>query len=81
MEKIALEIPGVQQAYAVQAGREIRVFVDSARVSDADVQRVAQDVAERIQSEVRFPGQIQVTVLRELRTTATAMSVKGLGKK
>ncbi len=81
MEKIALEIPGVQQAYAVQAGREIRVFVDSARVSDADVQRVAQNVAERIQSEVRFPGQIQVTVLRELRTTATATSVKGLGKK
>ncbi len=81
LEKIALQIPGVEQAYAVQAGREIRVFVDSARVLDADVERIAREIAEHIQIEVRFPGQIQVTVLRELRTTAMAMSERGLNKK
>ncbi len=81
LEKIALEVPGVQQAYAVQAGREIRVFVDSTKILDTDVERVAKDIADRIQLEVRFPGQIQVTVLRELRTTATATSTRGLSKK
>jgi ribonuclease Y len=81
LEKIALEIPGVQQAYAVQAGREIRIFVDSLKILDADVGRVAQEVADRIQSEVRFPGQIQVTVLRELRTTVSATSERGLNQK
>jgi ribonucrease Y len=72
MEKLALEIPGVQMALAVQAGRELRVFVDSTKIQDADVQKVAREIADRIQSELRFPGQIQVTVLRELRVTEVA---------
>ena len=72
MEKLALEIPGVQMALAVQAGRELRVFVDSTQIQDTDVQKIAREIADRIQSELRFPGQIQVTVLRELRVTEVA---------
>ncbi|MEO5968728.1 MAG: HDIG domain-containing metalloprotein [Bdellovibrionia bacterium] len=67
MEKVALEVPGVNQAFAVQAGRELRVFVDSEKVNDSGVREVARAVSSRIQDEVRFPGQIKVTVLRELR--------------
>ena len=80
LEKIALEVPGVQQAFAVRAGRELRVFVDSFQVLDTDVSRVARDIADRIQTEVRFPGQIHVSVLRELRTTEVAMNVRGVVK-
>jgi ribonuclease Y len=67
MEKVALDVLGVSQAYAVQAGRELRVFVDSEAVDDAGVREVARTVSSRIQGEVQFPGQIKVTVLRELR--------------
>ncbi|MFZ9596136.1 MAG: HDIG domain-containing metalloprotein [Bdellovibrionia bacterium] len=67
MEALAMEIPGVTQAYAVQAGRELRVFVDCQKVSDEGARAVALSVSRRIQDEVRFPGQIQITVLRELR--------------
>ncbi len=73
IEKIAKEIPGVSMAFAVQAGRELRVFVDSTRVSDAGVSQMARQIADRIESEVRFPGQIKVTVLRELRVTEVAV--------
>jgi ribonuclease Y len=69
MEKIAQEVPGVSTAFALQAGRELRVLVDSARLSDLDLPIVARQIAERINSEVRFPGQIKVTVFRELRVT------------
>jgi len=67
MEKVALEVPGVNQAFAVQAGRELRVFVDSEKVNDEGTREVARAVSSRIQEEVKFPGQIKVTVLRELR--------------
>jgi ribonuclease Y len=56
------------------------VFVDSFQVLDTDVSRVARDIADRIQTEVRFPGQIHVSVLRELRTTEVAMNVRGVVK-
>jgi ribonuclease Y len=69
MEKLALDVAGVNQAFAVQAGRELRVFVDSEKVNDDGVREVARAVSSRIQEEVRFPGQIKVTVLRELRVT------------
>lgn len=72
MEKIASEVPGVQSAFAVQAGRELRVFVDSAQVLDSGVTPLARKIADRIGSEVHFPGQIKVTVLRELRVTEVA---------
>jgi ribonuclease Y len=72
MEKIAQEVPGVTQAFAVQAGRELRVFVDSTQVQDIEVSKVARVIADRLEEEVRFPGQIKVTVLREMRVTEVA---------
>lgn len=72
MEKIAKEVPGVTTAYTVQAGRELRVFVDSNSIKDEALTLLARQVADRIQSEVAFPGQIKVTVLRELRVTEVA---------
>jgi ribonuclease Y len=72
MEKIALEVPGVTLACAVQAGRELRVFVDSAKVLDSDVSKLARDIADRFEADLRFPGQIKVTVLRELRAVEVA---------
>lgn len=67
MEKIAQEIPGVTAAYAVQAGRELRVFVDSTKILDGALSQVAKSIADRFREDLRFPGQIKVTVLRELR--------------
>lgn len=72
MEKVALDVPGVASAFAVQAGRELRVFVDSERVSDSGVSVVARQIADRIQSELSFPGQIKVLVMRELRAVEVA---------
>jgi ribonuclease Y len=72
LEKIAQEVAGVTYAFAVQAGRELRVFVDSNQIKDSEMSQVAKQIVERIQSEVRFPGQIKVTVLRELRVTEVA---------
>ena len=72
MEKIAISIPGVKEAYSVQAGRSLRVFVDFEKVSDLEVRGVARSIADRIQSELKFPGEIQITVLREMRVTEVA---------
>ncbi len=73
MERIAQAVAGVTVAYAVQAGRELRVFVDSAAIDDEGLSKVARQVADRIQAEVTFPGQIKVTVLRELRVVEVAV--------
>lgn len=73
MEKIACEVAGVQSAFAVQAGRELRVFVDSEQIDDPGVKNIARQIADRIQSEIRFPGPIKVTVLREMRVTEVAV--------
>lgn len=67
MEKIAQETPGVSTAFAVKAGRELRVFVDSGQISDLTINDVARSVATRIGAEVQFPGQIKVVVLREMK--------------
>ncbi len=72
MEKLALDVPGVLSAFAVQAGRELRVFVDSEKVSDPGVSVIAREVVARIHSQMRFPGQIKVTVLKELRAIEVA---------
>ena len=76
METIASLIPGVTEAYAVQAGRELRVFVDCDQIDDAGSREVAKQIAKKIEDELRFPGQIKVTVLRELRTTEVAQKGK-----
>jgi ribonuclease Y len=72
MEKIARSLPGVTEAYSVQAGRALRVFVDCLLVKDEDVRTLARQIADRIQEELRFPGEIQITVLREMRVTEVA---------
>jgi ribonuclease Y len=72
LESIAKEQPGVQEAYAIQAGREVRVIVDANKADDARCFAIAGDVARRVEAEMTFPGEIKVTVLRELRAEATA---------
>ena len=67
LEKIAAEEPGVQSAFAIQAGRELRVVVDAEGLDDNQSITVARKVAKRVSDEVQFPGQIKVTVVRERR--------------
>jgi ribonucrease Y len=67
LEAIATSFPGVKQAFAIQAGREVRVIVDPDRCDDATAKLIARDVAKRIQAEMTYPGEIRVTVLREIR--------------
>ena len=74
LEGIAKEIGGgvVTEAHAIQAGREVRVIVDAKKASDADAFGIAQAIAKKVEAEMTFPGEIKVTVLREVRAEATA---------
>ncbi len=67
LEEIASDFKGVENAYAIQAGREIRVIVDAERVDDNSAMKIARDIANKIESEMAYPGEIQVTLLREVR--------------
>ncbi|MSU55618.1 MAG: ribonuclease Y [Candidatus Taylorbacteria bacterium] len=68
LEAISKSFPGVEKSYALQAGREIRVFVTPTEISDLDAKKMAQEIASRIEKELKYPGEIKVTVIRELRT-------------
>lgn len=72
LEKIAKSFKGVEKSYAIQAGREIRVMVDTGEVSDAAAAVLAKDVAIKIEQEMTYPGQIKVTVIRETRAVEVA---------
>ena len=72
LEDIALAYDGVQKAYAIQAGRELRVIVESEKVSDAFADDLAYMISQKIQDEMQYPGQVKVTVIREKRATAIA---------
>ncbi|MFO0782175.1 MAG: ribonuclease Y [Phycisphaerales bacterium] len=72
LEGIAREQPFVEEAYAIQAGREVRVIVDAKKADDAYAFKIAQDIAKKVEAEMTFPGEIKVTVLREVRAEATA---------
>lgn len=72
LETLACGFPGVDHAFAVQAGREIRVIVDSARVNDRRAARMSRDIATAIEQTLTYPGEIKVTVLRETRNTEFA---------
>ena len=72
LEGLASAFEGVIQAYAIQAGREIRVVVDTDRVSDAVAESLALDISRRIERDMEYPGQIKVTVIREVRAIAVA---------
>jgi ribonuclease Y len=67
LENIALTFPGVEKAWALQAGREIRVFVKPEEIDDLSARRMAKDIANRIQEELKYPGEIKVNVIRETR--------------
>jgi len=68
LEAIALSYDGVEKAYALQAGREIRIFVLPDKVSDLEAKKMARDIALRIESELKYPGEIKVNVIREARS-------------
>ena len=72
LENLARRQDGVQQAYAIQAGREIRVLVDSERVNDKTAAKLSRDIARDIERELQYPGEVQVTVIRESRFNEVA---------
>lgn len=72
LENLALTYNGVEKAYAIQAGRELRVIVEADKVSDSDSNRLSFEIADKIQKEMQYPGQIKVTVIRELRAVNVA---------
>jgi ribonucrease Y len=68
LEALALSYPGVEKTYAIQAGRELRVIVASEKMSDKQVEELSYDLSQKIQTEMTYPGQIKVTVIREMRS-------------
>jgi ribonuclease Y len=72
LEKIANSFEGVEKSYAIQAGRDLRIIVDSGDVSDADAILMSRDIAKNIEKELTYPGQIRVTVIRETRSVEYA---------
>ena len=67
LEGIATSFAGIKQAYAIQAGREIRVIVDPEKIDDSSAWKTARDIAKRVESEMTYPGEVKVTLLREVR--------------
>ncbi len=72
LENLALAYQGVEKAYAIQAGRELRVIVEADRVTDVDSDKLSFEIAQKIQTEMTYPGQIKVTVIREKRAVNIA---------
>ena len=72
LEAIANGFSGVEKSYAIQAGRDLRIIVDSGKVKDADATLLSQDIARSIESKLTYPGQIRVTVIRETRAVEYA---------
>ncbi len=72
LENIALEQPGVTQSYAIQAGRELRVMVESDQVNDDMAEQISFNISQRIMNEMTYPGQVKVTVIRETRAVSVA---------
>jgi ribonuclease Y len=72
LENLALTYNGVEKAYAIQAGRELRVIVEADKVTDGDSEKLSFEMAQKIQTEMTYPGQIKVTVIREKRTVNVA---------
>jgi ribonuclease Y len=72
LEELALTYPGVIKTYAIQAGRELRVIVGADKITDAEANQVSYDLSRKIQSEMTYPGQIKITVIRETRAISYA---------
>ena len=73
LESIAASFSGVQNAYAIQAGRELRVIVDSDLLTDAETDRLVSEISDQVEKEMDFPGQIKISVIREMRAVDYAM--------
>jgi len=67
LEKIAESFPGVDKAYAIQAGRELRILVNNEKVNDEDTKMLAKEIAKKVENELQYPGRIKVTIIRETR--------------
>lgn len=72
LEDLALSFEGVTKAFAIQAGRELRVMVEAEKVSDAQADQLSFEISDRIQTEMTYPGQIRITVIRERRSVSFA---------
>jgi len=72
LESLASGFDGVEKSYAIQAGREVRVIVSSDKVTDARAEQMAFEIAQKIQTDMTYPGQVKVTVIREVRATGIA---------
>ena len=72
LENIAYNFEGVNKAYAIQAGRELRVFVESEKVSDDHASKLSLEISQKIQTDITYPGQVKVTVIRETRSVNVA---------
>ena len=72
LEELAMSHDGVQKAYAIQAGRELRVIVESEKVSDDQVAELSFSISQKIQTDMTYPGQVKVTVIRETRAVNVA---------
>ena len=72
LESMAYDFDGVTKAYAIQAGRELRVMVESEKVSDVQASQISYDISQKIQNEMTYPGQVKVTVIREMRSVNVA---------
>jgi ribonuclease Y len=72
LEAVACGFPGIEQAFAIQAGRELRVIANAHRTTDAEAQKICHDIARAIEQQLDYPGEIKVTVVREMRTVEYA---------
>ena len=72
LEQLAMSYPGVLKTYAIQAGRELRVIVGAEKIDDKDTERLSNEIAHKIQTEMTYPGQVKVTVIRETRAVSFA---------
>ena len=72
LENIAHDFDGVNKAYAIQAGRELRVIVESEKVSDDQAAQLSFEISQKIQTDMTYPGQVKITVIRETRAVNVA---------
>jgi ribonuclease Y len=72
LETLALSYPGVVKTYAIQAGRELRVIVGADKIDDQDTEKLSDEIARKIQTEMTYPGQVKITVIRETRAVSFA---------
>ncbi|MBQ4007353.1 MAG: HDIG domain-containing protein, partial [Muribaculaceae bacterium] len=72
LEHLAMSYPGVIKTYAIQAGRELRVIVGADKITDAETEKLSTEIAQKIQDEMTYPGQVRITVIRETRAVSYA---------